>query len=94
MTVLTPPAALSEATFGRPDSFGCDFGPRDAPKEPQSLHFDVMLATSSYLFGSYRPNVTQASSQSSKLVENCSKNAPNGTETDTGCACLYLSFLL
>ncbi len=69
MTLLTPPAALSEATFGRPDPSGRDFGPPDAPKEPQSLHFDVILATSSHLFGSYRPIVPQASSRSAKLVD-------------------------
>ena len=40
MAVLTP--------------FGRDFGPPDAPKEPQSLHFDIILGTFSHLFGSYR----------------------------------------
>ncbi len=38
MTVLTPPASLSEATFGRPlTPFVRDFGSPDAPKSIENV---------------------------------------------------------
>ncbi len=82
MTVLTPPAALSEATLAALTPFGRDFGPPDAPKELQSLNFDVILRTLSHIFRSCRPNGSQASSQNPKSIENVSKTISKGSETD------------
>ncbi len=80
MTVLTPPAALSKATFARPDPLWARLW---APRRPQrSLNFDVIFATLSHILGPATRMAPRLAPTAQSLSKMCRTTVSNGYKTD------------
>ncbi len=79
MTLLTPPAALSEATFGRPEPFGRDFGPPDTLKASILTSFWRLFHTFLGLTARMAPRPAPGAQNQLKM---CRKTISKGSETD------------